>query len=58
MKRAITALSVLIIAFALFSNFETRAAEAKKKETKVSKLFKKKELTYKDDKLISSSTYK
>jgi len=43
MKRVITALSVLIIAFALFSNFETRAAEAKKKETKVSKLFKKKE---------------
>ena len=43
MKRAITALSVLIIAFALFSNFETRAAETKKKETKVSKLFKKKE---------------
>ena len=43
MKRVITALSVLIIAFALFSNFETRAAEAKKKETKGSKLFKKKE---------------
>ena len=43
MKRVITALSVLIIAFALFSNFETRAAEAKKKETKLSKLFKKKE---------------
>ena len=43
MKRAITVLSVLIIAFVLFSNFETRAAEAKKKETKVSKLFKKKE---------------
>ena len=43
MKRVITALSVLIIAFALFSNFETRAEDVKKKETKVSKLFKKKE---------------
>ena len=32
MKRVITALSFLIIAFALFSNFDTRAKEAKKKE--------------------------
>jgi len=39
MKRVITALCVLIIAFALFSNFETRAGEAKKKETKLSKLY-------------------
>ena len=37
MKRAITALSVLIIAFALFSNFETRV-EAKKKEKEVIKI--------------------